>query len=78
MPERAYTVAEIDRMRDAVEHRWLFEFSGSGPAFDGGAPGFSRSYRETDKTKCVEELLRTYMLAGVGPEELERPPESVS
>lgn len=47
MTERAYTVAEIIRMREAV-CRML-------PSHQG----------------LVEDQLRTYMLAGIGPDELE-------
>jgi hypothetical protein len=46
MPERKYSIAEIDRMRRAV--------------------AFSCSCKE------VEDRLRTYMLNGTDPEELER------
>lgn len=69
MPERAYSVAEIDRMRQVIEHRWLF-----GSSLYDMRPGVgvsSRSYDETEKTKCVEEILRTYMLAGVEPDTVE-------
>ncbi len=70
MLERAYTVAEIDRMRRAVDHLWLFG------CMLNEAPSLqqSRTYDETERTAFVEEMLRTYMLAGVGPEELEGPP----
>ncbi len=75
MTERAYTVAEIDRMRRAVEYRWLY-----GCSLGDCHPGqlMSRTYKETEKTACVEEELRTYMLAGIEPEELERPSNGVS
>ena len=83
MTERSYTVAEIDRMRDAIEHQWLFGRKRSEPdpgATSGvdkngnhwfGSSTMSRSYDEAEKTKCVEELLRTYMLAGIELKELE-------
>ncbi len=67
MPERAYTVKEIDQMRDAVEFRWLWGCTPSQQLAD----SCSRTYKETDMVKCVEEQLRTYMLAGVDPEDLE-------
>ncbi len=83
MAERSYTVAEIDRMRRAIEHQWLYgrkisepdpnEWSGideNGNAY-GGTSTLSRAFKEEEKTKCVEEQLRTYMLAGIEPEELE-------
>ena len=83
MSERKYTVAEIDRMRDAIEHQWLFGRKISTPepnprevvdengiisSYSGISPS---PYNETEKTKCVEEMLRTYMLAGIEPEDLE-------
>lgn len=52
MPERKYSVAEIDRMRDAVHT--LCTPVGVG-------------HRPVE----VEERLRTYMLNGTDPEELE-------
>ena len=72
--ERSYTVAEIDRMRSAVEHEWLFGCKKS--QRDPNLAEASRSYKEEVLTKCVEEQLRsptprTYMLAGIDPKELE-------
>ena len=69
MKERSYTVAEIDRMRAAVECQWLYGMKISEQLAEGAT--MSRSYKEEEKTKCVEEMLRTYMLAGVDPKELE-------
>ncbi len=68
MSERSYTVEEIDTMRRAVEHRWLYGtsiYSGLG-----GGVSASRAYIESEKVRCVEEILRTYMLAGIEPEEV--------
>lgn len=70
MPERAYTVAEIDRMRDAVEHRLVFGYSIGDPH---SGVMTSASYNGERMAKCVEERLRTYMLAGIEPEDLEWP-----
>ena len=67
MPERRYTVSEIARMRRAVEQIWLF----GGPVQIGGQ-GISRSYMTAEKETAVEERLRTYMMNGTAPEELER------
>lgn len=53
--ERKYTVAEIDRMRKAIE--WSYPCGVS----------FQRSERDAD----VENRLRTYMQNGTDPEELE-------
>lgn len=66
---RSYTVKEIDKMRDAIEFRWLYgkskkEFG------DNNYCLYSRTYDPEDKTKIIEERLRTYMLAGINPEDL--------
>lgn len=58
MSERAYTVGEIDALRQAVEHKWLFGSYGQ----IGNCS--SRCYSEPEKTGCVEALVRTHMLAG--------------
>ena len=80
---REYSVVEIDRMRAAVEHRWLYGRKISEPdpnarswtdgagTFCTGSSTISRPYRETEMTECVESLLRTYMLAGTEPADLE-------
>lgn len=54
--QRKYSVAEIDRMRDAV--RSMMPLYG----LDWGGEGFLR---------IVEERLRTHMLNGCDPDELE-------
>ena len=59
MGERKYTVQEIDELRSACKKRWLF-----GTTEDVSGE-WSRTYQEDDMTKCVEELVRTYMLAGI-------------
>ena len=56
-------------MRSAVEHQWLYGMKMS--EREPNTSQHSRCFKEEEKTKCVEELLRTYMLAGIGPEELE-------
>lgn len=84
MTNKTYTVAEMDRMRRAIEYKWLFGRKLSEPDPnrikychpDGvtttvGTSTMSRVSDEPEKTKVVEELLRTYMLAGTKPEELE-------
>ena len=67
MTERAYTVAELDALRRAVETKWLW---GSYCPQWSGTTGMSRSYNEQDKAKSVEELVRTHMLAGHTAEDL--------
>jgi hypothetical protein len=57
--ERAYTVSEIDELRRACEMRWLF-----GTTNHNTQSGMSKSYREEEKSACVENLVRTYMMAG--------------
>lgn len=59
MSERSYTVSELDELRQAIELKWLYGWY-SGPP---GA-GSSRSYKEDEKTACVEQMVRTSMLAG--------------
>ena len=63
MTERAYTVREIDQMRDLVTHRLSPRRMVNGKRYvilgDGVDPA------------VVEDRLRTYMLAGVSAEELE-------
>ena len=60
---RSYTVEEIDNLREACTDRWLH---GTTVAYT----GYSRGYHEEQKVKCVEELVRTYMLAGVVAEDI--------
>jgi hypothetical protein len=58
--DRAYTVKEIDDLRRACEMRWLFGTTKRSINWS-----TSRSYQVEEKIKCVEEFVRTYMLAGV-------------
>jgi len=55
MSERKYSVSEIDRMRKAIE--WSFPTG--------------VSYDAVDRAAEIEERLRTYMLNGTDPKELE-------
>ncbi len=66
-PQTTYTVQEIDRMRRLLPEImfptiWYSRTSGMG---SGG------SYKETDRKTEIEERLRTYLLAGIRPEQLE-------
>ena len=65
MTDRAYTVAELDALRSAVERRWLF-----GTTAPLNTACFSRSYNEADKYAAVEQLVRTHMLAGHTAEDI--------
>lgn len=77
--DRAYTVREVDALRDVLEHKYLFGTYRSQPApvvtrewepIGGGictaisTGATSRPYREEDKARVVEEMVRTHMLAG--------------
>ncbi|WP_202306617.1 hypothetical protein [Mesorhizobium sp. L-8-10] len=66
MVERAYTVKEIDELREVVQNAWLYG------SYHGATPQrpFSRAYNEAEKTRCVEEMVRTHMLAGHTAEDL--------
>ncbi len=66
---KAYTVAEIDALRHVVEMRFLW---GSSVICLNSSRrnGFSRSYTEEEKTKAVEEMVRTYMLSGITAEQI--------
>lgn len=65
MNDRKYSVSELNALRGAVENKWLwgrYNLCGSG--------GFSRSYSEEEKTKAVEQMVRTHMCAGHTAEDL--------
>lgn len=66
MSEKAYTVSQLDALRDAVENKWLWG-SYNGPSGDGS---FSRAYKPDEKQKAVEEMVRSHMLAGHSAEDL--------
>lgn len=63
--KRAYTVHEIDKLRQVCGDRWLFGTT----CFD-CSPGLSRAYKEVDKDRAVEEMVRTYMVAGITAEDI--------
>lgn len=67
MAERAYTVAEIEALRQAVETKWLF---GSYGQFRSGCFASSRTYQGAEKEQAVEAIVRTHMLAGHTAEDL--------
>jgi hypothetical protein len=68
MDSRKYSVAEIDRMRAAIRRRFPMKYS--------GAIGVPMKLTDEYDTQ-VEDQLRTYMLNGTEPDELD-PPESTS
>lgn len=65
MIQRAYTVREIDELRSACETKWLF-----GTTVIRANGSFSRAYGPGEKDKAVEELVRTYMLAGLTAQDI--------
>ncbi len=65
MTDRSYTVAELDALRCAVERKFLYGRY-AGPTNG----GWSRTYQEDEKVACVEQQVRTHMLAGHTAEDL--------
>lgn len=72
---RKYTAREVDELRSVCETKWLYgttywEYPTDTASIDSDGIFFantrmSRAYREEEKVKAVEELVRTYMLAGI-------------
>lgn len=62
MTERAYTVQEIDALRQAVDNKYLFGRY-RGPAESEDCTN-SRPFMEKDRVLTVEQRVRTHMLAG--------------
>ncbi len=60
MAERAYTLTEVDELREACRLRYLY---GTTKRPEGGRQ--SRSYMETDMEKVLTERMRQYMAAGI-------------
>ena len=64
MSERRYTVREIDELREVCDMRYMW--GTTVPGFDPtGGIHHSRTYRETERVTAVEQMIRTYMLAGI-------------
>jgi hypothetical protein len=57
--QKPYTVSELDALRKVVENKWVWGSYRIDPR-----TRYSRSYKETEKVKAVEELVRTHMIAG--------------
>jgi hypothetical protein len=55
MPDRKYSIQEIDRMRQCIRY-----------SYPSGVP-----YYEHERAADIENRLRTYMLNGTDPKELE-------
>lgn len=64
---KTYTVQEIALLRQACEQRWLFGTNRIGPGTQ-----MSRTYLSEEKDRGVEEMVRTYIAAGITAEDLWR------
>ncbi len=67
MTDRSYSLVEIDQMRALIDNKYLY--GAFRPHFSEAGIG-SRAFYEEEKTACVEEQLRTHMVAGLGPDDL--------
>jgi hypothetical protein len=67
MSTRAYTVNEIDNLRSAVENRLIWGHAGGHQWKPGEASVFGRM---CPSETCVQERVRTYMLAGITSQDL--------
>ena len=63
---RKYSVEELDDLREAVRHKYLY--GSYRPTQQHGL--MSRTFREDEMAKVVEEEIRTHMLAGHTAKEL--------
>lgn len=63
---KKYTVSEIDALRQVINNKWLYGTYNHNQINS----GMSRIYYEEEKNKCVEELVRTSMMAGHTAEDL--------
>ena len=60
---RRYSVSDVDELRAVCNERYLF---GTSILRDGRRSyQMSRSYKESEKAVVVEEMVRTYMAAGI-------------
>lgn len=71
MPERKYSIAEIDRMRSLIRRQFPSDVWESGMNFS--APRLI----SLDYSATVEDQLRTYMINGTEPDELEALPRAI-
>lgn len=67
MAERAYTVSEIDELRNTLKYRYMFG-SSYFPPNSGDRTG--RVYREDEMVAEVEQQVRTYMIAGITSDDI--------
>ena len=62
--ERRYTVKEIDELREVCDMRYVWGTTVLGFDPTGGIH-HSRTYREIERVTAVEQMIRTYMMAGI-------------
>lgn len=67
--DRAYTVAEIDALRRACEIRFVWGTTKE-PVVGDGVFSYKGSYKEDEKFKAVEDMVRTYMIAGITADDI--------
>lgn len=60
-----YSIKEIDELRKACQDRYLY---GTTKKFSGSR--MSRSFKEVEMNKSVEESVRTYIAAGIKAEDI--------
>ena len=68
MTERQYSLQEIRQMRCLIENDFLY--GSFRPHHEAGITYVSRSFTEQEKSAVIEEQLRSYMAAGLGPDDL--------
>ncbi len=71
MSGRKYSVEEIDRMRLAVEHMVVWGEKIGAPWPEGVGSRTSATFSGNEVTERTEAMLRTYLMAGTDPDELE-------
>jgi hypothetical protein len=64
---RPYTVSEIDDLRMVCEDRYLYGTTNLHRSMT-----LSRQYQEQDKNAAVEEMVRTYMTAGLTADDIRK------
>lgn len=69
MTARKYSIDEIDRMREALRRHGAHESISCYYSNDDGSAAYSIGSLSSEE---VEARLRTYMIAGIDPDELER------
>lgn len=67
---RAYTVKEIDALRQTVDNKYVWGFYSGSRMLAGQTVAVENSYNEVEKTKVVEEQVRTWMQAGKTAQDL--------